>query len=149
MSIFWPFLANVLSTTWISSTKLKFRWKFWGAEQIYMQKETLKCKKRNKLKKTFFFLQNWKRTEREIFVLCVMTFEPIQMIETRPAPQNDCLNFSFVNNNHVDAKKWPELVLKRPFISRESHFSLRKFKGACASAAPGLPPQFILFDRKG
>ena len=35
-------------------------------------------------------------------------------------PQNDRLNLSFVKDIHIVGKKWPEVVLKRPF-------SIRKF----------------------
>ena len=60
-----------------------------------------------------------KKKEMEIFVFGVITFEPIN-IQTCLAPQNVCLNLSFVNDVHVVAKKWPKVVLKRPF-------SIRKF----------------------
>ena len=42
--------------------------------------------------------------EREIFVFCVITFEPIK-IYTCLAPQNDGLNLSFVKDNYVDGGK--------------------------------------------
>ena len=42
--------------------------------------------------------------EREIFVFCVITFEPIK-IWTCSAPQNDSLNFSFVKDIKVVVKK--------------------------------------------
>ena len=41
---------------------------------------------------------------REIFAFCVITFEPIN-IQTHSAPQNNRLNFSFVENVHVVGKK--------------------------------------------
>ena len=34
--LFRPFLANFLPTAWISTTKLKFKWSFWGAERVYI-----------------------------------------------------------------------------------------------------------------
>ena len=37
----------------------------------------------------------------EIFAFCVVIHEPIK-IHTCSAPQNDCLNFSFVKNIYVD-----------------------------------------------
>ena len=43
------------------------------------------------------------------FAFCVISFEPIE-IQTCSAPQNDCLNLSFVKDN------WLEMVEKRPFI---------------------------------
>ena len=45
-----------------------------------------------------------KKTEREIFAFCVITFEPIKT-QTRSAPQNDCLNFSFVKDTPVVGEK--------------------------------------------
>ena len=49
------------------------------------------------------FLQNCKNPETEIFVFCVMTFDPIT-IQTCSAPQNDRLNLSFVKDTYVDGK---------------------------------------------
>ena len=40
----------------------------------------------------------------EIFAFYVTSFEPIK-ISTHQAPQNDCLNLSFVTNNHMVGKK--------------------------------------------
>ena len=40
----------------------------------------------------------------EIFVFCVITFEPIK-IQTSEAPQNDRLNLSFVEDEHTYGKK--------------------------------------------
>jgi hypothetical protein len=34
--------------------------------------------KTQKIKKSFF-VQNWKKSEKEIFALCVITFEPIRI----------------------------------------------------------------------
>ena len=45
---------------------------------------------------------------REIFVFCVITFEPIE-IQTCLAPQNDGLNVSFVKDIKVVV---PEIVKK-------------------------------------
>ena len=44
-----------------------------------------------------------KKTEREIFAFCVITFEA-SMIWTCSAPQNDRLNFSFVKDIKVLVK---------------------------------------------
>ena len=38
------------------------------------------------------------------FVFYVITFEPIE-VQTRSAPQNDCLNLSFVKDTYVDGRK--------------------------------------------
>ena len=35
MAVLRPFLAIFSPTTWISSTKLKFKWSFWGAERVW------------------------------------------------------------------------------------------------------------------
>ena len=40
----------------------------------------------------------------EKIAFCVITFEPIK-IQTHSAPQNDCLNFSFVKDVHVIGNK--------------------------------------------
>ena len=50
------------------------------------------------------FAQNQKKTKMEIFVFCVITFEPIR-IQTRSAPQNDGLNLSFVTDEHIYCKQ--------------------------------------------
>ena len=47
------------------------------------------------------FLQNRTKTKMEKIAFCVITFDPIK-IQTRSAPQNDRLNFSFVKDAHVD-----------------------------------------------
>jgi hypothetical protein len=44
------------------------------------------------------------KTEMEIFAFCTITFEPIE-IWTCEAPQNDCLNFSFVKDTRMVGKK--------------------------------------------
>ena len=71
-----------------------------------------KCKKRIKRKKQTkkqnithirFFTKLYKN-EMEIFAFGVITFEPIN-IQTCLAPQNVCLNLSFVKDVHVVAKK--------------------------------------------
>ena len=40
----------------------------------------------------------------DIFALCVITFEPIK-IYTQLAPQNDCLNLSFMKDENIAGKK--------------------------------------------
>ena len=49
-------------------------------------------------------MQKRKKRELEMFAFCVITFEPIK-IQTCSTPQNDRLNLSFVNDNHVFGKK--------------------------------------------
>ena len=70
-----------------------------------------KTQKKPKITKTvhglFFFLQNHKNPETEIFASCDITFEPIK-IQTCSAPQNDRLNFSFVKDSLVVGKKMSE-----------------------------------------
>ena len=51
-----------------------------------------------------FFLQNRTKTKMEKIAFCVITFDPIK-IQTHSAPQNDCLNLSFVKDIHVVGKK--------------------------------------------
>ena len=51
----------------------------------------------------------------ETFAFFAITFEPIGIL-THSAHQNDRLNLSFVKDKHTVGKKWPELVVKRPFI---------------------------------
>ena len=56
------------------------------------------------IKQTFiscYFFVSQPSLEMEIFAFCAITFEPIK-IQTRSAPQNDRLNFSFVKDAHVD-----------------------------------------------
>ena len=54
-----------------------------------------------------------------MFFIFVIIFEPNKM-QTSTAPQNDCLNLSFVKDIHaVGNKKWPEVVWKRPFLIRK------------------------------
>ena len=65
------------------------------------------------------FLQNCKKTEMKIFAFCVTTFEPIKIL-TCSAPQNDCLNFSFVKGINVEGKKWQKWW-------ENSHLSVAKF----------------------
>ena len=42
--------------------------------------------------------------EMEIFVVCVITFEPIE-IQTCSSPQNDSLNLSFVKDENIVGEK--------------------------------------------
>ena len=46
------------------------------------------------------FVQNCKKPKLEIFAFCVITFEPIKILN-RSAPQNDHLNHSFAKDVHV------------------------------------------------
>ena len=48
----------------------------------------------------------------------VVAFDPIKIL-TLKAPQNDRLNLSFVKDFYVVAKKWPEMVIKWPFMSQK------------------------------
>ena len=68
-----------------------------------------KCKKRIKRKNNNkkrnitqirFFFTKLHKNEMEIFAFGVITFEPIN-IQTCLAPQNVCLNISFVKDVHV------------------------------------------------
>ena len=64
----------------------------------------------NELKKidrkifTSFFLQNRKKPGKEKNAFCVINFEPIE-VQAHSAPQNDCLNLSFVKDINV-ARWW-------------------------------------------
>ena len=66
-----------------------------------------------------FFFFSWKKKEREIFVFCAITFEPI-ISKTCKAPQNDRQNLTFVKDEHTYEKKWSEKVVKRLFIKGHS-----------------------------
>ena len=48
--------------------------------------------------------QMQKTQKMEKIAFCVLTFDPIK-IQTRSAPQNDRLNFSFVEDIHVVHEK--------------------------------------------
>ena len=52
----------------------------------------------------------------EIFAFCVITLKQIR-IYTCYASQYDCLNHSFVKDEHTYSKKWPEIVVERSFMS--------------------------------
>ena len=65
------------------------------------------------------FVQNRQKTEMEIFVFCVITFQPI-IIKTCKAPQNDRQNLSFVKDKHTYGKKLPEKIVQRSFIKGHS-----------------------------
>ena len=70
-------------------------------------KNTQKRKKRKNHQKQYiriFFLQNRTKTKMEKIAFCVITFDPIK-IQTHSAPQNDCLNFSFVKDIDVLGKQ--------------------------------------------
>ena len=73
------------------------------------------------------FLPKWKKMETKK-KLYVVAFDPIKIL-TLKAPQNDRLNLSFVKDFYVVAKKWPEMVIKWPFMSQKiSVFFLTKLK---------------------
>ena len=50
------------------------------------------------------FLQNRTKTKMKKNAFCVITFDPIK-IQTHTAPQNDCLDFSFMKDTHEVGKK--------------------------------------------
>ena len=68
-----------------------------------------------------FFYKIEKKPEREIFAFFVITFEPIK-IQTRSAPQNDRLNFSFVKDSYVCS--WQKNGKKG---SEDGHLSVANF----------------------
>jgi hypothetical protein len=45
--------------------------------------------------KMTFYISSVSQVRKNIFAFCVITSEPIE-VQTRSAPQNDCLNLSFV-----------------------------------------------------
>ena len=53
--------------------------------------------------------QKWGITKKDFNHYCVVAFDP-NKIYTHWAPQNDCLNLSFVKGTYAIAKKWPEMV---------------------------------------
>ena len=55
-----------------------------------------------------------KLVKTEILTLYATTFEPIK-IQKRSAPQNDCLNLSFVKDTYVDGGKVARMVVKLQF----------------------------------
>ena len=71
-------------------------------------KNMQKCKKRKNHQKqyirNFFFLQNPTKKKMEKIAFCVITFDQIK-VQTHSAPQNDRLNFSFVEDIHVVREK--------------------------------------------
>ena len=87
------------------------------------------------------FVQNPKNSEMEIFAFCVITFEPI-IIYIRYAPQNDPLNLSVVKDEHTNGKKWPEMVVKRPFMS-QFHFE-SEYILLWGNPVPSLDQIFLL-----
>ena len=74
-------------------------------------KNTQKRENHQKQYIRIFFLQNRTKTKMEKIAFCVITFEPIK-IQTHSAPQNDCLNFSFVKDTHVVGEKMTRSDLK-------------------------------------
>ena len=59
----------------------------------------------------------------EIFVFCVITFEPIK-IYTRYAPQNDSLSFSFVKYIKIIVKEILDTTL---FLSKKKGMTMSIF----------------------
>ena len=57
------------------------------------------------------FLQNYKNPKRELFVFCLITFEPIE-VQTLSAPQNDRLNLLFMKDIYVGVHKMARNGLK-------------------------------------
>ena len=51
-------------------------------------------------------------------VIYVVVFDPIKIL-VGWAHQNDRLNLSFLKDFFVVAKKWPEMVIKWPFMSQK------------------------------
>ena len=65
------------------------------------------------------FVQNRKKKEMEIFVFCVITFEPI-LSKTCLAPQNDRQSLSFVKDEHTYGEKKARKVVQRSFVKGHS-----------------------------
>ena len=66
----------------------------------------------------YFFFTKLQKQEITKIVFYVVAFDPIKIL-TLKAPQNDLLNLSFVKDFYVVAKKWPEMVIKWPFMSHK------------------------------
>ena len=140
MAVLWPFLVicanywNIFHKTEVQMVILRC---WTGLNQkvlTQMQNNANNTKNAKNITQMSFFLQYHKNPETEIFAFCVINFEPIG-IKTCLAPQNDRLNLSFVKDIHVVGKKWPEVVLKRPF-------SIRKFWESPGSQSPS---RYLLF----
>ena len=66
-------------------------------------------------------------THFDSWAFCVIAFEPIEL-QTCSVPQNDRLDLSFVKDQHTAGKKWPDMVVKWPFVN----YYLLKVSQACA-----------------
>ena len=97
LGFFW-LLHRYLSQNWGSDGHLKC----WT-------KQSKKTQKNHNINQSFFTKLQKTRNRN----VCVLS----HTYQLRSAPQNDCLNLSFVKDIHVGAKKWQEMVAKWPFIS--------------------------------
>ena len=79
---------------------------------VQMKNTPKRKKRKNTVHRLVFF---YKKTKMEIFTFCVIAFEPIK-IQTCLAPQNNCLNLSFVKDIKVVGKTWLEMVIKWTFV---------------------------------
>ena len=103
-------------------------------KDIYVDGEKLA---RNGRKTTIYIL--WvSQVRKNIFAFCVITFEPIE-IQTCSAPQNDCLNFSFVKDRHGNvekmARKGGKMVIYESQILRLTLYVLKGRKYSMKSMA--------------
>ena len=57
----------------------------------------------------------WRIKKEDCNQYYVVVFDPIEIF-TYQAPQNDRQNLSFVKVLYIVAKKWPEMLLKWPFL---------------------------------
>ena len=80
--------------------------------------------------------QVWK--EKDFNQSYVVAFDPIKIF-TYKAPQNDRLNLSFVKDLYVVTKKWPDMVVKWPFLKLK--FSIFFFQNWNTH----LPKQFVIY----
>ena len=91
---FWPFFHQLF-------TKMRFRWSFWGAEQVLT---FIGSKVMTQNANISNFPCNFVKKIICIFASCVITCEPIK-IQTCSAPKKDPLNLSFVKDIHVFGEK--------------------------------------------
>ena len=105
-------VLRTLQIFFCSFTKLKFGQSFRDAKHA-------KTHERQRiLHRVVFFTKSQKSENKNICVLH-LTFELIK-IQTCLIPQNDRLNLSFFEKYTCSwQKKWPEVILKRPFIIRK------------------------------
>ena len=101
---FWQFFANYMFNFQKTEVQMVILRSLMNLNLKWYKSYDIKCKKTQKRKqrKWVVFLQNRKKREREMFVFCVITFEPIKLNTSKwPSEPQFCERYKGAFTNYV------------------------------------------------